>query len=81
MAIGKINFLKKYQISPGVIIIDVGINNLYENIITGDLKTYNFINKTKYITPVPGGLGLITITELLNKIIKICINQNKRGLS
>lgn len=80
VAVGKINFLSIYKIAPGAVIIDVGINNLKENIITGDLKTYNFLNKTSYITPVPGGIGPLTIVELLNKVIKIFKKQNGRSI-
>lgn len=74
VAIGKAHFLKKDMVKSGAIIIDVGINRIDDNSskgyhIVGDADFDNLINKVSYITPVPGGVGPMTITMLLHNTI------------
>lgn len=66
IAIGKANFLKGNWIKPGAIIIDVGINRLKNGTIVGDVDFNSVYPKSTYITPVPGGVGPMTVITLLN---------------
>ena len=74
-AIGKRNIINKYLIKNKIIIIDIGINKK-KNKITGDINFKNLKQKTKNITPVPGGLGPITVAMLLKNTFKAHIIQN-----
>ena len=56
--------------------IDVGINRLDNGKITGDVDFENVKEKASYITPVPGGVGPMTIAMLMNNVIKATKRQN-----
>ena len=71
-AIGKSKFIKEDMVKPGVVAIDVGINRDDEGNITGDIDFDNVYKKASYITPVPGGVGPMTIAMLMNNVIKAC---------
>ncbi len=81
IGIGKPNFLTKEYIKEGVVIIDVGINRIKDNTkksghkIVGDADFENIKNKVSAITPVPGGVGPMTIAMLTMNTIKLCIKQ------
>ena len=77
MAIGKSKFLKADMIKEGAVVIDVGINRDSEGKITGDADFDNILSKASFITPVPGGVGPMTIAMLMNNIIKAAEMQNK----
>ena len=77
MAIGKSKFLKADMIKEGAVVIDVGINRDSEGKITGDADFDNILSKASFITPVPGGVGPMTISMLMNYIIKAAEMQNK----
>ncbi len=69
IAVGIPKFIKSAMVKKGAIIIDVGINRQGKKII-GDVDFAGVKNKVKYITPVPGGVGPITIVMLLNNLLK-----------
>lgn len=71
-AIGKSKFVTEDMIKPGAVVIDVGINRSDDGNITGDVDFENVYNKASYITPVPGGVGPMTIAMLMNNVIKAC---------
>ena len=75
-AIGKANFVTADMIKEGAIVIDVGINRLDNGKITGDVDFENVKEKASYITPVPGGVGPMTIAMLMNNVIKATKRQN-----
>lgn len=77
VAIGKSKFLKADMIKEGAVVIDVGINRDSEGKITGDADFDNILSKASFITPVPGGVGPMTIAMLMNNIIKAAEIQNK----
>lgn len=77
MAIGKSKFLKADMIKEGAVVIDVGINRDSEGKMTGDADFDNILSKASFITPVPGGVGPMTIAMLMNNIIKAAEMQNK----
>lgn len=70
IAIGKAKFLTAEMIKDGAVIIDVGINRLTDGKIVGDVDFENVQNKASYITPVPGGVGPMTIAMLMYNVIK-----------
>ena len=76
-AIGKKEFVKGDMVKEGATVIDVGINRLENGKITGDVDFEEVSKKTSYITPVPGGVGPMTIAMLMNNIVKAAIDQNK----
>ncbi|MFD1360661.1 bifunctional methylenetetrahydrofolate dehydrogenase/methenyltetrahydrofolate cyclohydrolase FolD [Lentibacillus salinarum] len=69
-AVGKPNVIKQEHIKEGAVIIDVGINRLDDGTLTGDVDFPSAAEKASYITPVPKGVGPMTITMLLNNTIK-----------
>ena len=77
-AIGKAEFVKADMVKEGVVVIDVGINRTEEGKLKGDVDFENVSNKASYITPVPGGVGPMTIAMLMNDIVKAAKRQNKK---
>ena len=71
-AIGKSKFVTSDMIKEGAVVIDVGINRSDDGTLTGDVDYENVYNKASYITPVPGGVGPMTIAMLMNNVIKAC---------
>ena len=76
-AMGKPKFLKADMVKEGATVIDVGINRMENGKITGDVDFEEVSKKTSYITPVPGGVGPMTIAMLMNNIVKAAKNQSK----
>ena len=75
-AIGKANFVTADMVKDGAVVIDVGINRLDNGKITGDVDFESVKEKASYITPVPGGVGPMTIAMLINNVIKATRRQN-----
>ena len=74
VAIGKPKFLKENMVKKNSVIIDVGINRDANGKIIGDVDFENVSKKSSYITPVPGGVGPMTIAMLMNNVIKAAEN-------
>ncbi len=74
-AIGKSKFITEDMIKDGAVVIDVGINRGEDGKLTGDVDFENVEKKVSYITPVPGGVGPMTIAMLMNNVIKATQNQ------
>ena len=68
-AIGKPFFLKADMVKDGAVVVDVGINRLDNGRLVGDVDFDEVAPKCSYITPVPGGVGPMTIAMLLNNTI------------
>ncbi len=75
-ATGKYNFFPTRWIKKKSIVIDIGINKI-NNKIVGDINFLEAKKIVKYITPTPGGIGLMTISVLLKNIIKIYKKNNQ----
>ena len=75
-AIGKAEFVKADMVKEGAVVIDVGINRTEEGKLKGDVDFENVSKKASYITPVPGGVGPMTIAMLMNNVIKATKRQN-----
>jgi methylenetetrahydrofolate dehydrogenase (NADP+)/methenyltetrahydrofolate cyclohydrolase len=65
VAIGKANFLRADMVRPGAVVIDVGMNRLPDSKLAGDVDFAAVREVASAITPVPGGVGPMTITMLL----------------
>ncbi len=68
-AIGKANFITADMVKEGAVVIDVGINRLENGKVTGDVDFEAVKGKASYITPVPGGVGPMTITMLMKNTL------------
>lgn len=75
VAIGKPKMITDDMIKDNAIIIDVGINRTEEG-LCGDVDFANVINKVKYITPVPGGVGPMTVACLMENVYNAFLMQN-----
>lgn len=77
-ALGKPEFLKADMVKPGAVVVDVGITRVVDPTkksgfsIKGDVDFAEVASKTSYITPVPGGVGPMTIAALLMNTFKAC---------
>lgn len=69
VAVGKEKFLTEDMISDGAVIIDVGMNKNAQGKLCGDVDFENVSKKASWITPVPGGVGPMTITMLLKNTL------------
>lgn len=75
-AIGKAHFVTEDMVKENAVVIDVGINRLDNGKIIGDVDYEKVEEKASYITPVPGGVGPMTIAMLMNNVIKATRRQN-----
>ncbi len=76
-AVGKINTVTEDMVKPNAIIIDVGINRT-ESGIKGDVDFDNVKEKVSYISPVPGGVGPMTIAMLLENTYNVAIKREEK---
>lgn len=75
-ALGKAKFVTKDMVKEGAVVIDVGINRNESGKIEGDVDFESVEKIASYITPVPGGVGPMTIAMLMNNVVKACKRQN-----
>lgn len=69
IAVGKVGLVKKTMLKPGCVVIDVGINRLDNNTLVGDVDFEDVKDIAAQITPVPGGVGPMTIASLLDNTL------------
>ena len=69
-AVGRAHFITADMIKPGATVIDVGINRIAPKKLVGDVDFDNAVKVAGAITPVPGGVGLLTIAMLMQNAIK-----------
>jgi methylenetetrahydrofolate dehydrogenase (NADP+)/methenyltetrahydrofolate cyclohydrolase len=69
VAVGKPNFIPGDWIKEGAVVIDVGINRLENGKLTGDVEFDVAKDKAAWITPVPGGVGPMTVATLLENTL------------
>lgn len=69
VAVGKAGFIPGEWIKPGAIVIDVGINRLDDGRLVGDVQFDSAKNKAAFITPVPGGVGPMTVANLIENTL------------
>lgn len=78
-AIGKARFVTKDMIKEGAVVIDVGINRTEEGKLVGDVDFEEVEKIASYITPVPGGVGPMTVAMLMNNVIKAAKEQSNEN--
>jgi methylenetetrahydrofolate dehydrogenase (NADP+)/methenyltetrahydrofolate cyclohydrolase len=75
VAVGKAGLIKGEWIKEGAIVIDVGINRVGEKIV-GDVEFEKAFERAAFITPVPGGVGPLTVTMLMRNVVNLA-RQNQ----
>ena len=78
-AIGRADFVTADMVKEGAVVIDVGINRMDDGKLKGDVKFDEVAPKCSFITPVPGGVGPMTIAMLLSNTIKSAKNRAKKA--
>lgn len=74
-AVGKAKFVTADMVKEGAVVIDVGINRMEDGKLVGDTDFDAIYNKASYITPVPGGVGPMTIAMLMHNVVKAAKQQ------
>jgi methylenetetrahydrofolate dehydrogenase (NADP+)/methenyltetrahydrofolate cyclohydrolase len=77
-AVGRAHFVTADMVKEGAIIIDVGVNRTDEGKLVGDVDFENVKDKVSFITPVPGGVGPMTIASLLQNTVECFVNIEKK---
>ena len=72
VAVGKPHFIPGEWIKPGAVVIDVGINRLDNGKVTGDVDFEEASKRASWITPVPGGVGPMTVATLIQNTLQAC---------
>ena len=80
IAVGVPYLLKEDMVKDGAVVIDVGINRLDTGKLVGDADFEGLKNKCSFLTPVPGGVGPMTIAMLLKNTIKAAKLRDKREI-
>lgn len=75
-AVGKSNFLDSFLIPKGALVIDIGINENMYKLFSGDIFNKGYVG---IITPVPGGIGPLTVSNIFFNLLRL--NINKKNLS
>ncbi|OCG11058.1 bifunctional methylenetetrahydrofolate dehydrogenase/methenyltetrahydrofolate cyclohydrolase [Gilliamella sp. wkB292] len=70
--VGIANYVKGEWIKPGAIVIDVGINRLPNGKLAGDVEFETAVERAGWITPVPGGVGPMTVAMLMSNTLEAC---------
>lgn len=70
VAVGKPGLVKGDWIKPGAVVIDVGINRLADGSLTGDVEFARAAERASWITPVPGGVGPMTVATLMENTVE-----------
>lgn len=72
VAVGKPGFIPGEWIKPGAVVIDVGINRLDDGRVVGDVEFAVAAERAAWITPVPGGVGPMTVATLIQNTLQAC---------
>jgi len=72
VAVGKPGFIPGEWIKPGAVVIDVGINRLPSGQVVGDVEFATAAERAAFITPVPGGVGPMTVATLIQNTLQAC---------
>jgi len=74
-AVGKPHFITADMVKEGAVVIDVGVNRMAEKKLLGDVDFEAVEKKASFITPVPGGVGLMTIAMLMKNTVRAAAQQ------
>lgn len=78
VATGRAHMIGKEHVKPGAVVIDVGVNRIDTGKLVGDVKFDEVKDVASYLTPVPGGVGPMTITMLLKNTVAAAKKQANR---
>lgn len=78
VAIGRAEFVKADMVKPGAVVIDVGINRNADGKLVGDVEYASVSEVASHITPVPGGVGPMTITTLLKNTLRAAKKKSSK---
>ncbi len=78
VGVGKVNLITEDMVKDGAVVVDIGINRLDNGKLVGDVDFENVSKKCAYISPVPGGVGPMTIAMLLVNTIKAARLREER---
>ncbi|UED72830.1 bifunctional methylenetetrahydrofolate dehydrogenase/methenyltetrahydrofolate cyclohydrolase FolD [Brevibacillus sp. DP1.3A] len=78
VATGRAHMIGKEHVKPGAVVIDVGVNRIETGKLVGDVKFDEVKEVASYLTPVPGGVGPMTITMLLKNTVAAAKKQAKQ---
>ncbi len=76
-AVGKANLITKDMVKEGAVVVDVGMNRTQDGKLCGDVDFWEAEQKASYITPVPGGVGPMTICSLMVNTYDLFKKQNE----
>jgi len=69
-AVGRPQLIRAEMVKPGAVVIDVGINRLPDGKLVGDVAFQSLLGRASHITPVPGGVGPMTVTMLMANTVR-----------
>lgn len=76
VAVGKPEFIPGDWVKPGAMVIDVGMNRLPDGRLTGDVEYPQAAERAGWITPVPGGVGPMTVASLIENTLQACVDYH-----
>jgi methylenetetrahydrofolate dehydrogenase (NADP+)/methenyltetrahydrofolate cyclohydrolase len=76
VAVGKANFIPGAWIKEGAIVIDVGINRNEDGSLSGDVEFDSAVQRAGWITPVPGGVGPMTVASLIENTLEAYVKYH-----
>lgn len=76
VAVGKANFIPGEWIKPGALVIDVGINRLDDGTLVGDVEFNTALMRAGWLTPVPGGVGPMTVASLIENTLEAYVKYH-----
>jgi methylenetetrahydrofolate dehydrogenase (NADP+) / methenyltetrahydrofolate cyclohydrolase len=79
VAVGRPNFLNISMTKPDAVIIDVGTNKTPDGKVRGDVDIDSYQHATAWITPVPGGVGPMTIAQLLKNVVNLAKTTDRKS--
>ena len=78
-SVGKPHFLTADMVKPGAVVLDVGINRLPDKTLVGDAEFDEVARVAGHITPVPGGVGPMTVAMLMKNTVQACRRRSSRA--
>ncbi|WMQ73908.1 MAG: Bifunctional protein FolD protein [Sodalis sp.] len=81
VAVGKVGFIPGEWIKPGAVVMDVGINRLDSGKVVGDVDYASAAERAAYITPVPDGVGPMTVATLIQNTLRACEDYHDTSAS
>lgn len=75
VALGQPDFIRSFHVKKGAVVLDIGINRDEENILTGDVNFQEVVAVASALSPVPGGVGPLTVMGLMHNTLKAAFDQ------